>query len=273
MVEARLGINNEFPLETLEKKQANVVCADISRYISTFLRMSEALSLPKEILEKAQFHCYRIIAIQCYKKKGFRYTQGYDRYIMICYLLSMCFCQQTGLSSSFAEASAFNLSSSLIEMANVPSLLESPPVTEKHFQKMDEEIFKLCPSTAKILHSSGHQSIYFALRWEILMFADEHDIDEILLLWDQIIYRKNRFQEFKFALCLAHIIQVPLANSNEIMVEKIQNFRDWDHHKLILDALSFLKKPNILMRRQTHIAIVLLVLMLIIYFINGFFKK
>ena len=131
-------------------------------------------------------------------------------------------------------------------MAKPTKFLDNIEQTSERYQRMDREVLKRCPRTGELLAQSGHGGIHYALRWEIVMFADEYDIQGVFLWWDQFILNKDRFDEFSFDACLAHVMQIPPTEDESVpMIEIMQNFSKWDVKKAINDTYAIIDPPRL----------------------------
>jgi hypothetical protein len=139
-------------------------------------------------------------------------------------------------------------------------------MTEKHFNEMDEKLMVLVPGLMIPLRRAGQGSIHFALRWELLLFADEHTIKSLMLVWDHILIHLAHFREYLEGLCLAHVRQVPPPGPHEIVVEKLQTFRDWDVRKLLIDAEVLAGRPVHSFSKMFFFAVAILLVVLIVVF-------
>lgn len=256
------------PLSVLSPKEANIIYADITRTIGWFKTMAHSFRIPTNFSNNAELHALRVFSIMSLDSLSFSYTQGYDRYLFVSYLVALNFCLQNNLHSGFAEAISFYLTRAWVNIVGLSTYLDNPLETEKMFNQMDKEIAKIVPETARLLAKSDHGSIHFALRWILLLFADEYDIYGLLFLWDQILYRKKDFQQFVRSLCLAHIKQIPLAVENEVMVEKIQGFKNWDSQLIINDALAIMNSRKLMMIKLRNYLIIILVVIFILMLIQ-----
>ncbi|OHT01644.1 hypothetical protein TRFO_31531 [Tritrichomonas foetus] len=256
------------PLIDVPVKSATVIESDIMRGMRWFQSLAADLKLNEYYISDVELRANRILAVCSLDSPHYSYTQGHDRYLFISFLLALEFSAQSGLSRDFAEAIAFYLARDFISMTAISKYLDNVTETEDHFEKMDREMAKVAPEIMRQLFDVGQSSIHFALRWELLLFADEYDIKRLLYLWDQILYYKNIFKKFLFALCIAHIQQITPAMPGEIMVEKIQTFRNWNVQQILSDAMKYIKsielvKPRI---KMSYIIATLSVLVFLLYF-------
>ncbi|KAI5526736.1 Rab-GTPase-TBC domain family [Trichomonas vaginalis G3] len=228
-------INEEFngkiddPLSCLEStKAAYVIKADVDRSIGMFNKMADQLKISVYSTKYAHQHAIRILALLTVKFHDLSYTQGFDRYILTCYLLALDFTSQNCLPPTFAEAMTYYLAPVFMRMANIHRFIDDLANTTEYFDHLDKLVAAKYPELASILERCGHGSIHYALRWQLLLFADEYNARSLFLIWDAITVNRGNFDDFVTNLCIAHVLQIPLPKPNEILIEKIQTYRDWN---------------------------------------------
>ena len=241
LIKTNLIDEEENPLQTLIPETSAVITADITRILTWYKDMALLLNIPLNLTHTAEFHAYRVFALLTHTRP-FNYAQGHDRYFIISYLLALNFAYKFGLSADYAEALTFHLSYALIQMGGITRYLDNPRDTERHFEKLDKLMGELTPKRFQLLQETGQTSIYFALRWELLIFSDEYDdIDDILYLWDQVIARQRKYEKFVMFLCISHLSQVPIPRGgDEMMISAVQQFRGFDVVKAVDDAVSLM---------------------------------
>ena len=240
LIKTNLIDEEETPLQTLIPETAAVITADITRILTWYKDMALLLNIPINYTHKAEIHAYRVFALLTHTRP-FNYAQGHDRYFIISYLLALHFAYKFGLSSEYAEALTFHLAFALIQMGGISRYLDNPRDTEKHFQRLDRLMNELTPKRFQLLQETGQTSIYFALRWELLIFSDEYDdIDDILFLWDNVIARQKKYEKFIMYLCISHLSQVPIPHGDDMMISSVQQFRLFDVVKAVDDAVSLM---------------------------------
>jgi hypothetical protein len=157
----------------------------------------------------------------------------------------LTFCSEMSLPPTFAESMCFPLSRRWLSLVQISNFLEHPPATELHFNELNDNLMLFAPGFMIPLRQARQGSIHFAFRWELLLFADEHPIKPLLLIWDQILLHQINLKQYLSALCLAHVHQIPPLLPNEIVVEKLQTFRDWDVRRILTDA-EFIVKNQVI---------------------------
>ena len=261
------------PLSAVRDKTSDVIACDIERGLAWFYGLAGELQLSEFYTRDAELRVTRVLSLLSLSVPEFSYCQGYDRYAFVNYLLALDFCSQCGLPVQFAEALSFPLVNEFIKMTRISHYLENPTETEAHFDDMDRAMADVCPEKMMMLREMQHGSIHFALRWELLLFADEYNARPLLLLWDQVLHVKDRYRDMLFALCIAHLKQVPLAGTDEIMVEKIQQFKGWNLPRIIADAHQYMDaertaRPMCRMFATRRVIWMLLVAIVVLWFLS-----
>ena len=118
-----------------------------------------------------------------------------------------------------------------MQISNISHYLDDPNSISAHFEGLDARMMEANPSVMQAFASSNQSSVHFALRWEIMLFADEHNFEGLMLIWDNIIAHHTCASSYIEALCIAHFKQAPSESLSDL-----QHFKKWDYKKLLLDA-------------------------------------
>lgn len=270
LINEEFGENLSDPLSFLQnKKTAFVIKADIDRSIGMFNRMAEQLNLSEFNVKFVHLHAMRILALLSLKYQEFSYTQGFDRYILSCYLLAVDFSSQNCLPPTFAEAITYYLAPMFLRLANIHRYIDNLGNTTRHFENIDKIVSKKYPELSMQLERNGHGSIHYALRWELLMFVDEYDAKGLFLIWDSVVVNRNNYDKYILNLCIAHVLQIPAPKPGEILIEKIQTYRDWNPQKAIRTAYALMAEESTVRVTNKYYALyasVVIVFLTVLYF-------
>ena len=192
--------------------------------------------LPKNTLIQAT----RILVIIGSEHPEMSYTQGHDRYVWVSLIVSIVFATQGGLPPIFSEAISYYLTYSFISINPISADIENFSKVESHFQVLDALVETEAPQTSALLKSVGHSSMHYALKWELTLFADEHNIHELMYIWDHILLHIDDIDDYVRCLCIGHIRQVPCTAMADEMAQAMQRNRIWDVPKLINNAEDIL---------------------------------
>jgi hypothetical protein len=121
--------------------------------------------------------------------------------------------------------------------------LPSRDKIEERFNEMDDEIARRFPAIGRTLREGNHRAVDFVVRWELLLFADEHPLFSVFLLWDQILARRERAQRYVRALSLAHVGAVQVVDS-AMIVCTLQTCSEWDPVAIVESANAIFDEPE-----------------------------
>lgn len=173
------------------------------------------------------------------------YLQGYERYACVSYLLARIFASAIDERSDFAEAIAYYICDGLLRIVKVSRLTADAPAAQRHFARLDEVVRRAHPAEYAAMFHMNVSAIYYALKWEMLTFADEYpSFFDILLLWDQVIVHRGDIDRFIFALCSAHVRNIRFDSANAIPIEAIQHHQVWDVKKIIRETNASLERER-----------------------------
>jgi hypothetical protein len=258
--------------DIVSESESRLIQVDVFRGIHWFERHAIDLRLSPFLISHASLRMTRVLVLLSLNFESLSYTQSYDRYSYITFLLTLDFCAQTGLPSVFAEAMSFFLTHEFLVLVDIPRMLENPMQTELHFHEIDEKLVVYAPAVILPMRAAGQGSVHFALRWEMLLFAHEHRIRPLLLIWDQILVNRRRFREYLLALVFAHVRQIPPVRGDEIVVEKLQKFKDWDVGRLIDDSEMFVRKEYQIKCPTQRMVLIAIVIALVVLFLGCAFS-
>ena len=251
LVEYNIVNDKKSPLLKLDPIEASDISNDTLRTIVWYSENKksyyEHFQLQMNDDEKKALFCVNRIFTVYYltENENFAYFQGYERFAFIAYFLSNEFVQKYNLSPFLSEVFCSFLTKSIIHLSFIKELINYGSNSVGHFSQIDEKINVFFPEIYSILKANGNGSQHFVMRWELLLFADEHDIYNLLLILDHLLLRYYDDVERKKimeCLVLSHINQV--ANnikdvhfiSGNSLVKLLQNFKDWNVEKIVEDA-------------------------------------
>jgi hypothetical protein len=227
--------NPESPLDYLSPKDARGIAADIPRSVPWLCSLASqySLTLPPAL---THFYCSRGLAAICASNPSLSYTQGYDRYQMVTYLLGLLFAAENQLSPEVAESISFFLTQRILELADLTSFLIDPDVTQQKFAQHDKLIQSRLPLQWGLLPADTG-SFHFSLKWRLIFFACEHSASEIFLIWDALFLRKDRLERYFVHLTMAHFKQIRMYPGPNVL-EQIQTWVNWDCEKLVRESVE-----------------------------------
>jgi hypothetical protein len=262
--------NPAIPIRTSESA---LIRGDMVRIINWFEAECRKVSIESKLMANADERVTRVLALLPVNPP---YLQGYDRYALVCYALLLRAAQGNGLGADFAEAIAYTLTYEILKIADMKQFLDVKGVNE-NFRALDMEMAAVAPEIVGPLQKMGINSTHFGLRWEMLLFADEHEMTETWLLWDAIIAHRGNASAFVTKLCVAHLLQVPFGVFGT-PIEDVQKNRKWDVPALVRDAEERLvvvvdsKKEQSKLVRVYNIAVAIIMALVMFWLLHGRFK-
>lgn len=234
------------PFQNTQDEETSLIYLDVRRISDWFLNMAKPLNFDQCYLDDFQFHIRRILYFlpKIDPQSDFHYIQGFDRYASITYLLGLDFIRKVSnnnllpFSLEFAEMLSLHFTHDFISLSRLLiNITNSPKEIMDVFENIDKIIEKEIPSISKNLKKCSTSSVHFALRWTLLLFADEHDFNNCLVLWDHFVLHQKDFPTYMVNVSISHLKQVPYDGISYI--DKIQNFKNWDVPQIIKEAENY----------------------------------
>ena len=230
LVASYRGIVEEKEGVGLPAKEERQIVMDVTRTSHWFERLRQDTCVGESDAAGVERHAIRILRMLSHAA-GLEYIQGYDRYVLVTYLLALEYTASHGLDADVAECLSFFLSRELLLLAQPKFYLTAKGLEEA--AQMDDVFRAAVPETWAQIEAMNHSAVDFTLRWKLALFADEHSILGIWYLWDNIILNQGRFKKYLEALCVAHVMQVPVQGlTGNLVFQKIQQYKDWDEVQL-----------------------------------------
>ncbi|OHT03224.1 hypothetical protein TRFO_29479 [Tritrichomonas foetus] len=145
--------------------------------------------------EETLFRINRIFTILILSDNDYEYSQGEERFAYASFLLASQFATIFSLPKLFVESLTFSLTKKFVELSMIGDLVAGGEKSIDNFARLDAKIAHYFPKVAEELHKYGNASQHFAMRWEMLLFADEHEIMSLFLIWDHIIFHSYSNKE------------------------------------------------------------------------------
>ena len=219
----------------------SVIRKDVENAIPWLEQLFKDCQMSKKILNAPTLRLSRIFALMVHESKEISYTQNFYHIGCVCLVMTSVFSELAKLSADFAEAISFYLVRSIISIIPLVRIKDSNQKLLSHFEELDQVISNVAPEQYKVMNSTNTGSISFGIRYEILLFATEnHNIIDILDMWDQIFGRLARL-EFIECLTAAHVMQVRIPPDTKNVGDFISNWKNWNVVQLIKDAAVILE--------------------------------
>lgn len=226
----------DYPLRTLSKSSQILIKSDIDSRINWFGLILKESKIGKYI-DSPSLRLSRIFTMISIENNEFAYFPNFIHVGCVCLAMTSIFSRDAKLTIDFAESIAFYLTNSLL---SVISLIYKKSYNN-HFLKIDTLIKIKAPEQSKAIKQNNSSSVYFAVRYEQLLFTCEnHSLNDIFNIWDQIFCYLDRI-EFVSCLTVSHIMQIHFPPGPQNPNEIISNWKNWDTLKIIEDALEMLQ--------------------------------
>lgn len=231
-----LGENFSNPLNCIDASSAFIIKSDTERTMPLLQKLASQLDIKINQLSDVLILSQRIFVILSKSSPQLSYTQGYDRFILISFLICFSFTHHAGLPTIIGESLTYFLLQSIILFNPTARELEDSTLIHERFSKLDLLVEKEEPSISSLLKKEGHSSLHYALKWHLTLFVDIHTAPEIMYIWDQIIAHLSESDEYIRYLCVGHLRQVSLPEFADEMAMGIQRTTNWDVLKIVEDA-------------------------------------
>lgn len=233
--------NPQDPLSAVPMHIESVIRKDVEQAVPRLEQLFKDVQMSKKFLNAPNLRLCRIFALLVHESKEVSYTQNFYHLGCVCLVMSSYFSDLAKLSADFAEAISYYLVRSIISIIPLTRIKDSNEKLYSHFEELDQVISNVAPEQFKVMSANGTGSITFGIRYEILLFATEnHNIIDILDIWDQIFARLARL-EFIECLTAAHVMQVKIPPDAKNASDLIANWKNWDVVQIIKDAVLILE--------------------------------
>ena len=233
-----------YSLDKIKESLPAIIPRDLGRSKVLFDRIFEGLELDKKFFDDSDLRIHRIFLVIQATAEGFEYLQGFDRFIYIMAAVATAFCAKVGLSSSYCEAFTFHMTKyALTKLAWSKLVFDQTEANDIYFEIM-EILRRAYPATAAALNSQQLRPEMFALNWLLLLFAEQHPIDELLLVWDLIFRNIGDYHEYVLALLVAHLNQIQIGLNTTDTMQRLMKTNSFDMTRLVKDVEKITnKKP------------------------------
>jgi hypothetical protein len=174
----------------------------------------------------------------------FPYRPGLLKICCVCLVMTAAFSSKADLNNNFAEAIAFYLTRAVLTSTPVTSQLSNDERLGKYYSDLDAIIASAAPKVSAVLHRNEFGSASFGPAYELLWFANQHEGDAILNIWDQIIARPERMRDIVASLTVAHAMQFRISRETKDVKADVLGQREWDERKLIADAVAMFSRER-----------------------------
>ena len=232
-------------VEKLKEDLPDIIPRDLSRSFKLLHELSEDLQIKEEFFDNAFGRIHRIFYFLDKKVDEFDYLQGYDRFIYYCTCVACSFCIQTGLNANVAEALAFNLSKEFILKVSIADTVIDPSHSKDIMYELSAYINSSSGVTASALKSQNLNPNMYALNFLLLLFSEQHDPVETLIIWDLIILHIKDKMKYIYSLCTAHLVQCQIGGTTAETLQRITKMREYNFTRIINETKRFYERKPI----------------------------
>lgn len=233
----------DFGLEQVKASLPAIIPRDLGRSEILFQHVFEDLDLP--LFDDYQLRLHRIFLVLLHEVKDFEYLQGYDRFLYIMTAVAAAFCVHTGLKSGAIEAFSYQLVKySLTKIVFSRVILNQEEAGDLYFE-LDEMMSKHSPATAAAFRSQSLKPEMFALNWLLLLFAEKHPMEDLLVVWDRIFLDIANLETHVLALVVAHLNQVQIGLNTTDTMQRILKTSDFNLERLFRDVEKMTSKERV----------------------------
>jgi hypothetical protein len=229
------------PPRVYTDEEARIVRQDLERSVTQFHGWLAASNLDPALASDAIERggvIFQLLAL--FDDLG--YSQGDDRFLWISFVVALRFdpsgAEVDGLTYHFTKA-----------FMKVGRLADENGRIEMDWERIDRELLKNFPAVAARLALDGHRAVHYAPQWTTIWFADHYELEQILILWDNIIAEigKDETQLKRYLRCLviAHVQQCPLPVNEQLMLEVIRYRKEWNLPQILRSAEKLMNPKSI----------------------------
>jgi hypothetical protein len=181
--------------------------------------------LPPSFKDNLLRYPQRILGIL--SQNGFPYSVGFDRYILVIYLLCLTFAAAIEVSDTAAEALAYHLSRQFLELINLSQYLNDDATFVIDIERRLRDQF---PQIQKTL-TNHHEWKSLVKTWKVTLFQTQHSVTEIWFLWDFLLVRKDDYAAGLDGLCVGHLAQGNAEAAD--FVGELKAKREWNVAEIV----------------------------------------
>jgi hypothetical protein len=270
----------DYTQDQLNAATESIVSRDLERSTVMLSETFNNLGVDTSLFADPVLRGTRVFLLISKVSPKLKWAQGYDRFLSISAAVSSAFCEALGLSADVSEAICYAISSRLI--GHVSFADEVLGGSREIFDEVAKAMKRRAPATFSGLASQNLEPKVYALRWVLILFADQHPARSLLVIWDFILLHLDRKQECLCALVVAHLNQVELGTSSFETVRRIQGKTDFRIGHLIKDTVRFMGKAPLVVESGvgkrgipffTAVTVPLIIIVIAGYFLYNVFLE
>ena len=183
----------------------------------------------------------RILYVFACCNPNYGYMQGFNELVApLFYVIQMA--KQIFDDEMEMEAMTYMLFTNLITNTSINEFYDTKDKSahmESILRYFGTLLHKFDPKTAAMFDSIKLEPVLYAFRWCNLIFAQEHDLPSLLIIWDSCFAYIDDFSEYVLYVGVAHIKAIEnrfTETEFSAVLEEIQNMKDPDSIQILKDA-------------------------------------
>ncbi|KAK8846210.1 hypothetical protein M9Y10_020216 [Tritrichomonas musculus] len=247
------GIADTTQLEEITKELPAIIPRDLGRSFNLFNDYLELLNLKDDTFDESRLRIHRIFYFLQKNCPDFDYLQGYDRFIYLSVCISISFCHELQLNSNATEAFAYYVSYYFISFVSIAKEVLDPDLNLLIMSDLNDFLKNSSAPTASAYKYQNLKCEMYAMNYLLLLFAEQHEPIETLVLWDLIVLHTNfenkikgdqKKKEFIYAMTVSHLVQIQIGINTTDTMQRIVKANDFNFQRLVNDTNRFfLRKP------------------------------
>ena len=208
---------------------------------------------PDSIMSPFIYHIRRlerILYIFSSTNPVLKYMQGFNELLIPLYYVAIMAKQLFNNDIDVLEAITFQMFLNLLTTTDLQEFYSVQDQSRAIINKMkvfDNLIKDLATESFVILETLSINPLLYAFRWFNLLFAQEHELPVLLIIWDAIFSHIEQLGEFSFYIGVAHVKNAHRSldiNSFPKTISALQNVMVSNIISLLKDANQMLKSMH-----------------------------
>ena len=223
-------------VEEIKKQLDPIIPRDMERSISLYREYRKEFEYDNTFIDDAESIFSRIYFILSKEMEGYHYFQGHDRFLYIASVIVEAFCTEISVKTEVAEALIYYLFKGFMEKLYLKDIINDQEKLKDFFLRTSVLFVNKSPITCCKLAKFGLKPEMFAMNYVMLLFIEQHNLKQLLNLWDQIVLHIDQVESYISSLIVAHVNQIDLGNNQTEASQRILKENDFFLQRLIYEA-------------------------------------
>lgn len=184
----------------------------------------------------------RILYVFARSNENYGYMQGFNELVApILYVVTKA--KKIFDEDDFeCEAMTFYLFQNLLTTSKISEFYDTKDKAAQLESRLNcfHNLFaRLCPKLSKTFDSNNIDPFIYAFRWFNLIFAQEHDLPSLLILWDSCFSYFDQISDYILYVGVAHILEVSCRFKKldfSTIVEVLQNMQEPNIYNILKET-------------------------------------